>query len=94
MKKNFLWKTNKKGVYSINESLKTFKKKDSKWPIFFPSNNSFLLLKNKNNFQVEKLTGATVINRFPLIIGFSISSKNLSKRHLNKIPIIKKLISS
>ena len=61
---------------------------------FFPSNNSFLLLKNKNNFQVEKLTGATVINRFPLIIGFSISSKNLSKRHLNKIPIIKKLISN
>lgn len=94
MKKNFLWKTNKKGVYSLNESLRTFKKKDSKWPIFFPSNNSFLLLKNKNNFEVEKLTGATVINRFPLIIGFSISSKNLSKRHLNKIPIIKKLISN
>ena len=94
MKKYFFWKTNKKGVHSLKENLNTLKKKDSKWPIFFPSNNSFLLLKNKNNYRIEKLTGATVVNRFPLIIGFSISSKSLSKRHINKTPIIKKLITN
>lgn len=94
MKKYFFWKTNEKGVHPLNESLKTFKKKDSKWPVFFPSNNSFLLFKNKNDYIVEKLTGATVVNRFPLIIGFSISSKNLSRRHVNKTSIIKKLVTN
>ena len=92
---SYIWKFNKKFANEhVNE--KYFENidhlnKDSKWPSFFPCNVSFVLIKFKNQFYVEKIIGATIINRFPLILALPISKKKLSERHLNKQEFIKKL---
>lgn len=101
-------KINKRYVFDINSynritnnfykisknTLNKIGEKDSKWPVFFPSNIGILSFKNENKVFIERVTSTTIINRFPLILSISIPSKRLSKRHLNKKIIIENLTHS
>lgn len=82
-KKNFLFK-------NFKEKLSDFKK-DSSWKIFFPISITFLNFTYNNKNYFEKITGASIINRFPLIIMIPICTKKISNRHVDKSFIIKNL---
>jgi len=95
---SYNWKFNKKfSKENLSESyLENEKKlkKDSKWPFFFPCNVCFILIKYKKNYYIEKIVGAAIVNRFPLILALPISKKKISERHLDKTDFIKKFLNS
>ena len=64
---------------------------DSSWKIFFPISICFLSFVYKNKIFIEKISGASIINRFPLKIMLPISTKKISGRHLDKSYIIDNL---
>lgn len=55
--------------------------KDSRWPGFFPSAICFVTATNGLQTGLEKVVGATIVNRFPFIVALSFCTKPLSKRH-------------
>jgi flavin reductase (DIM6/NTAB) family NADH-FMN oxidoreductase RutF len=54
---------------------------DSRWPAFFPSPISFVATANDQYSALEKVVGASIVNRFPYILALSFCKKDLSKRH-------------
>ncbi|MFN2440072.1 MAG: flavin reductase family protein, partial [Chitinophagaceae bacterium] len=54
---------------------------DSRWPGFFPSAICFVTTGNEKNNALEKVVGATIVNRFPYIVALSFCTKPLSERH-------------
>ena len=85
---DFKWKFKKKfNTEILNESFKenlSELKNDSSWKIFFPISICFLSATLKNKVYVEKITGASIVNRFPLKILIPIGNKKISERHLKK----------
>jgi len=55
--------------------------KDSRWPGFFPSAICFVTTEHGGKAALEKVVGATIVNRFPYIVALSFCTKPLSKRH-------------
>ncbi len=54
---------------------------DSRWPAFFPSPLSIVTTAHDGVRAVEKLVGATIVNRFPYIMALSFCVEPLSPRH-------------
>jgi flavin reductase (DIM6/NTAB) family NADH-FMN oxidoreductase RutF len=54
---------------------------DSRWPGFFPSAICFVTTTDGKQTALEKVVGATIVNRFPYIVALSFCTKPLSKRH-------------
>jgi flavin reductase (DIM6/NTAB) family NADH-FMN oxidoreductase RutF len=54
---------------------------DSRWPGFFPSAICFVTTSNGEHTALEKVVGATIVNRFPYIVALSFCTRPLSKRH-------------
>lgn len=54
---------------------------DSRWPGFFPSPICFVSTTDGEHNALEKVVGATIVNRFPYIIALSFCIEPLSKRH-------------
>ena len=55
--------------------------KDSRWPAMFPSAISFVTTGDGNDTALEKVVGATIVNRFPYVIALSFCRDSLSARH-------------
>jgi flavin reductase (DIM6/NTAB) family NADH-FMN oxidoreductase RutF len=54
---------------------------DSRWPGFFPSPICFVTTADGEVTALEKVVGASIVNRFPYIIALSFCIEPLSKRH-------------
>jgi flavin reductase (DIM6/NTAB) family NADH-FMN oxidoreductase RutF len=54
---------------------------DSRWPGFFPSAICFVTTTDGKVTGLEKVVGATIVNRFPYILALSFCTKPLSERH-------------
>lgn len=54
---------------------------DSRWPAFFPSSICIVTTKFGKKFGVEKVVGASIVNRFPYIVALSFCNRTLSSRH-------------
>ena len=54
---------------------------DSRWPGFFPSPICFVTTSDSEITALEKVVGASIVNRFPYIIALSFCIEPLSKRH-------------
>lgn len=55
--------------------------RDSRWPGFFPSAICFVTTSDGEYSALEKVVGATIVNRFPYILALSFCTRPLSKRH-------------
>ncbi|TAF65871.1 MAG: flavin reductase family protein [Cytophagales bacterium] len=55
--------------------------KDSRWPAFFPSAISLVTVQYEDQTAIEKVVGASIVNRFPYIIALSFAKEDLSQRH-------------
>jgi flavin reductase (DIM6/NTAB) family NADH-FMN oxidoreductase RutF len=54
---------------------------DSRWPAFFPSSISLVTSSDGRRTALEKVVGASIVNRFPYVIALSFCKSNLSHRH-------------
>jgi flavin reductase (DIM6/NTAB) family NADH-FMN oxidoreductase RutF len=54
---------------------------DSRWPAFFPSPICFVTTGDGRTSAVEKVVGASVVNRFPYVVALSFCRDDLSERH-------------
>ena len=54
---------------------------DSRWPAFFPSPICFVTTGDGETSAVEKVVGASVVNRFPYVVALSFCRDDLSDRH-------------
>ncbi len=54
---------------------------DSRWPAFFPSPISIVTTADGDRVAVEKIVGASIVNRFPYVIALSFCRQHLSDRH-------------
>jgi flavin reductase (DIM6/NTAB) family NADH-FMN oxidoreductase RutF len=54
---------------------------DSRWPGFFPSPLCCVTVRDGNDVALEKVVGASIVNRFPYILALSFCRQSLSKRH-------------
>jgi flavin reductase (DIM6/NTAB) family NADH-FMN oxidoreductase RutF len=54
---------------------------DSRWPAFFPSPICLVTSQGKQGPVLEKVVGATIVNRFPYILAVSLCRQSLSARH-------------
>ena len=64
---------------------------DSRWPGFFPSAICFVTAGDEKNNALEKVVGATIVNRFPYIVALSFCTKPLSERHYVREKFMKTL---
>jgi len=55
--------------------------KDSRWPAFFPCNICLVTTGKSGQVALEKVVGASIVNRFPYIVALSFCRETLSKRH-------------
>lgn len=55
--------------------------KDSRWPGFFPSPLALVTIRDGDSVLMEKVVGATVVNRFPYTMALSFCREGLSERH-------------
>ena len=55
--------------------------KDSRWPAFFPAPMCFVTTAFEGNQALEKVVGASIVNRFPYVLALSFCKKELSDRH-------------
>lgn len=65
---------------SMPESVEVLAK-DSRWPAFFPSPMCVVTTRDGAATGLEKVVGASIVNRFPYIIALSFCRKALSERH-------------
>jgi len=56
-------------------------KVDSRWPAFFPSPICLVTTAGKHGTALEKVVGATIVNRFPYVMALSVCREPLSERH-------------
>lgn len=54
---------------------------DSRWPAFFPSAISIVTSIGPDGPVVEKVVGASIVNRFPYVVALSLCRIDLSDRH-------------
>lgn len=54
---------------------------DSRWPGFFPSPLCCVTVRDGEDVALEKVVGASIVNRFPYILALSFCRESLSKRH-------------
>lgn len=54
---------------------------DSRWPGFFPSPICFVTTESGGRTALEKVVGASIVNRFPYVIALSFCREELSERH-------------
>jgi flavin reductase (DIM6/NTAB) family NADH-FMN oxidoreductase RutF len=66
---------------------------DSRWPGFFPSAICFVTAGDEKHSALEKVVGATIVNRFPYIVALSFCTKPLSERHYVRENFMKTLES-
>jgi len=55
--------------------------RDSRWPAFFPSSISFATTHDGPKVLLERIVGASIVNRFPLVLSLSVCRTDLSGRH-------------
>ena len=55
--------------------------RDSRWPAFFPSSMCLVTASGGGHTALEKVVGATIVNRFPYVIATSFCRDELSSRH-------------
>lgn len=67
---------------------------DSRWPAFFPSSITFATSRYGDSVVLEKVVGASIVNRFPYIIALSFCTVDLSKRHHSRRHFIETLEQS
>ncbi|NBP51682.1 MAG: hypothetical protein EBU70_11015, partial [Actinobacteria bacterium] len=56
-------------------------RRDSRWPAFFPSAISVVTSVGPDGPVVEKVVGASIVNRFPYVVALSLCRTDLSDRH-------------
>jgi flavin reductase (DIM6/NTAB) family NADH-FMN oxidoreductase RutF len=54
---------------------------DSRWPALFPSPICFVTVAHGGRVALEKVVGASVVNRFPYVLAISFCRRELSRRH-------------
>ena len=54
---------------------------DSRWPILFPSPLCLVSTVDGTHAALEKVVGASIVNRFPYVIALSFCRQSLSSRH-------------
>lgn len=54
---------------------------DSRWPAFFPSPLCLVTVRDGSQIALEKVVGASIVNRFPYILALSFCRQDLSERH-------------
>jgi flavin reductase (DIM6/NTAB) family NADH-FMN oxidoreductase RutF len=54
---------------------------DSRWPAFFPSSICLATVCHDGVAHLEKVVGATIVNRFPYVLALSFCRESLSPRH-------------
>jgi flavin reductase (DIM6/NTAB) family NADH-FMN oxidoreductase RutF len=54
---------------------------DSRWPAFFPSPISLVTTGDGEHMALEKVVGASIVNRFPYVVALSFCRESLSSRH-------------
>lgn len=54
---------------------------DSRWPAFFPSPISLVTTADGEQQALEKVVGASIVNRFPYVLALSFCRQPLSNRH-------------
>ena len=64
---------------------------DSRWPAFFPSPICLITSQGKHGPVLERVVGATIVNRFPYILAFSVCHRPLSRRHYPRQALIEAL---
>jgi flavin reductase (DIM6/NTAB) family NADH-FMN oxidoreductase RutF len=57
---------------------------DSRWPAFFPSPLCLVTTADGSRTGLEKVVGASIVNRFPYIIALSFCREALSARHYER----------
>lgn len=55
--------------------------KDSRWPAFFPCPLTIVTTRDGESVLMEKVVGASVVNRFPYTLALSFCREGLSERH-------------
>lgn len=55
--------------------------KDSRWPAFFPSPICLVTTSDGSRIALEKVVGASIVNRFPYVLALSFCKEDLSTRH-------------
>ena len=54
---------------------------DSRWPAFFPSPIALVTTGDGEHTALEKVVGASIVNRFPYVVAVSFCRETLSPRH-------------
>ena len=54
---------------------------DSRWPAFFPSSICLVTTSSNGELFLEKVVGASIVNRFPYVVMLSFCRQPLSERH-------------
>jgi len=55
--------------------------RDSRWPAFFPSPICFVTVADGKRVALERVVGASIVNRFPYVLALSFCKHDLSARH-------------
>ncbi|RCJ23207.1 hypothetical protein A6S26_01225 [Nostoc sp. ATCC 43529] len=77
------WRTaQNKQIYirDLPESLEELSN-DSRWPGFFPSPICLVTTADGSQVGLEKVVGASIVNRFPYVLALSFCTQELSQRH-------------
>jgi flavin reductase (DIM6/NTAB) family NADH-FMN oxidoreductase RutF len=67
---------------------------DSRWPAFFPSSLCFISTSHGSKTALEKVVGASIVNRFPYTVAISLCRTELSARHYARRQFMSLLESS
>jgi flavin reductase (DIM6/NTAB) family NADH-FMN oxidoreductase RutF len=67
---------------------------DSRWPAFFPSPISLVTTGDGTRMALEKVVGASIVNRFPYVVALSFCRESLSSRHYARHGFMELLESS
>lgn len=67
---------------------------DSRWPAFFPSAISIVTSMGSDGPVVEKVVGASIVNRFPYVVALSLCRTDLSDRHYARTRAIRAMAQS
>lgn len=54
---------------------------DSSWPALFPSSICLVTVRAGDEVALEKVVGASIVNRFPYVLALSFCRESLSERH-------------
>jgi flavin reductase (DIM6/NTAB) family NADH-FMN oxidoreductase RutF len=83
LKKSLLWKplsAQQAHVMEMPENLKDLAL-DSRWPAFFPSPISLVTAGDGKRVTLERVVGASIVNRFPYVMALSFCKQAISRRH-------------